>query len=62
MLNVGFECCRYQQLLAECSPVRLLDLRDMQKQVGGWAAADDEGRGEVITPAGLAVAGGCWGL
>lgn len=27
--------CRYQKLLAECSPVRLLDLKDMQKQVGG---------------------------
>lgn len=25
--------CRYQKLLAECSPVRLLDLKDMQKQV-----------------------------
>jgi hypothetical protein len=24
---------RYQQQLAACSPIRLLDLRDMQKQV-----------------------------
>lgn len=24
---------RYQKLLAGCSPIRLLDLRDMQKQV-----------------------------
>lgn len=32
--------CRYQKLLAECSPVRLLDLRDMQKQVReAWMGA-----------------------
>eukprot|EP00775_Hariotina_reticulata_P013096 gene13096-13223_t len=27
------EAVRYQKLLAECSPIRLLDLKDMQKQV-----------------------------
>jgi hypothetical protein len=37
MLMLMLHVPRYQKLLAECSPVRLLDLKDMQKQVGASA-------------------------